>query len=175
MPLTTMRPTARARTPCDDETKVRPGGLRNAGKRGGTERLASCRAMASGSTMQLPQLLPNRRDHARAAPPELLAQELASGRTVMILDVRGSEEFRGPKGRLPGARSMPLHQIPARWSELASHRSESIVVVSNRGLRARLAAVELELAGFTEVRYLEGGLHRWRELGLALDVPPQAG
>jgi hypothetical protein len=44
--------------------------------------------------------------------------------------------------------------------------------VSTRGDRSCLAALELELAGFTEVQSLAGGLQRWIELGLPVAFAP---
>jgi rhodanese-related sulfurtransferase len=114
--------------------------------------------------MQTQQEL-NGQERVRTVDPELLLQEIRSGRKVTILDVRRSAAFRGPSGRIPGAISLPLYQLSARWEEFTCHKGDPIVVASARGIKSRLAALELELAGFTEVRSLEGGLHRWRELG----------
>jgi rhodanese-related sulfurtransferase len=111
-------------------------------------------------------LSPVNHQRVRAIDPELLVQELRSGRRILIVDVRSTDEFRSAAGRIHGACSMPLHHLRARAAELGSHRSEAIVVVSGRGNAARRAAVELELLGFTEVRALDGGMQRWTELGL---------
>lgn len=115
------------------------------------------------------------REHARTISPELLRQLLASGQRITIVDVRGSAEFHGPSGRLPGARWLPMGQILGRNEELDVHRNELVVVVSRGGRRSQLAAYELELAGFNEVCSLEGGLRRWIELGFPIEhasVPP---
>ena len=114
-------------------------------------------------------------DRVRTIDPELLLQQLRSGRAVTVADVRPTDDYRGPDGRVPGARSVPMDELVARCEELTPHRSEPIVVVSGRGERARTAAVALELAGFTEVVALDGGMRTWIDLGLPVEhatVPP---
>ena len=115
------------------------------------------------------------REHVRGIDPELLVQELRSGRRVTLVDVRSTSEFRGPGGRITGSRSIPLPQLLARRDELAGLSSERLVVVSGRAVRSRLAALELELMGFTEVQSLDGGLERWTALGFPIEhatIPP---
>jgi 3-mercaptopyruvate sulfurtransferase SseA len=67
-----------------------------------------------------------------------------------------------------------MHHLRARAMELGGHRSEAVVVVSRRGNAARVAAVELELLGLTEVSVLDGGMQRWAELGLPVIHPSSA-
>jgi rhodanese-related sulfurtransferase len=107
-------------------------------------------------------------DRVRTIDPELLLQQLRSGRRLTILDIRDRSEFRA--GRIPGARSVPLQHLEPRLEEFMPHYSEPVILVSERGIRSRAAALQLELAGFTEVQSLEGGMCRWRELGLPVDV-----
>lgn len=94
---------------------------------------------------------------------ELLLQELRSGRNIVVVDVRNADEFRD--AHIEDARSIPIHQLIARACEITTDRSAPVVVVSNRGLRAMVAAASLRLAGFAEIAILAGGLKRWRELG----------
>jgi len=68
-----------------------------------------------------------------------------------------------------------VHELPSRCDLLDSHRSDPIVVVSSGGVRARLAALELMLAGFTEVSALSGGMERWSELQLPVEVGSESG
>ncbi len=98
---------------------------------------------------------------------ELLVQELRSGRAPVIVDVRTKDEFCA--GHIPGARLFPIHQLVARTCELATHHADSIVVVSHEGMRAKIAAGVLSLAGFAEVAVLDGGIQRWRDLAYPLE------
>lgn len=111
----------------------------------------------------------------RAIEPELLLQELRSGRSIIVLDIRPSVEFRGPTGRIAGAWSIPLHQLAARSGELLQHKYDRIVVVARTDASERTAALNLELLGFGEVQTLFGGMDRWLELGLPVvhaTLPP---
>lgn len=105
--------------------------------------------------------------------PDLVLQKLRSGQDLLLVDVRSSTEFRG--GHIPSSRSMPIHQLVARSAEIASHKSDLIVLVSRTGARAHVAASALRLAGFTEVAILLHGLDHWRERGLPIQdtsTPP---
>jgi len=106
----------------------------------------------------------------RSIEPELLLQQIRSRRPMTIIDVRVGATYRGPDGRIAGARSMPLQNVPARCATLEGHRNDPIVIVSSCGIRARLAALELTLAGFTEVCALAGGMERWNKLKFPVEV-----
>lgn len=97
---------------------------------------------------------------------ELLLQELRSGRNVIVVDVRNHDEFCD--GHIEGARSIPIHQLVARASEITSDKSTLVVLVSGEGGRAKIAAASLRLAGYAEIATLAGGIKRWRELGFPL-------
>jgi sulfur dioxygenase len=109
----------------------------------------------------------------RGVDAELLLQRLRSDGRVNVIDVRSHAEFRGPVGRIPSARSLPLDELVARRAELGGQESEPIVVVSRRGTRASIAVRLLEAAGFSEVAALEGGMQRWLDLGLPVEVGTQ--
>lgn len=98
---------------------------------------------------------------------ELLVQKLRSGHEILVVDVRSTTEYVA--GHIPGSRLLPIYQLVARSSELATHRTDPVVLVSRGGERARIAAGALRLAGFDEIFVLDGGLRRWRELGLPFD------
>jgi rhodanese-related sulfurtransferase len=81
--------------------------------------------------------------------------------------VRGETEFNGPLGRIPGARLIPLAQLPDRAGELA--KEKPIVAVCRAGGRSAQATVLLGKAGYKKVGNLPGGMLRWRALGLATE------
>lgn len=100
--------------------------------------------------------------------PELLLQEIRSGVPLVVLDVRDREQVYAG-GAIPGARSIPLHQLGRRIEELSERRCTLMVVVSQNGDRSRTGVVTLRLAGFTELMTLEGGMARWIELGYPVE------
>jgi adenylyltransferase/sulfurtransferase len=60
---------------------------------------------------------------------------------------------------LPGARLLPLAELPARLGELTA--SADLVTVCHKGVRSERAAALLRRAGFARVRSLAGGLDAW--------------
>jgi rhodanese-related sulfurtransferase len=118
------------------------------------------------SRMQLGTVHPGSFNGSPTLDAELLAQEMRSGRKLVIVDVRNKDEFC--EGHIAGARWIPIHQLVARASEITTDRSAPVVCVSRSGRRAEIAAAALRLAGFPEVATLAGGMHRWTALALAV-------
>ena len=85
------------------------------------------------------------------------------GRRPQLVDVRERDEFEGPLGRIPGAKSIPLGELIARAGELAKDRP--VVTICRAGARSAQASVMLQKLGFTEVANLAGGMLRWRAEG----------
>jgi glyoxylase-like metal-dependent hydrolase (beta-lactamase superfamily II)/rhodanese-related sulfurtransferase len=79
---------------------------------------------------------------------------------VQIVDVREADEFAGPVGHIPQARSIPLGELAARHGELSHDRP--VVAVCRSGARSARAVALLQQAGFTDVANLAGGMLRWR-------------
>ena len=92
--------------------------------------------------------------------PQWLEENLDA---VQILDVRESDEFDGPLGRIPGARLIPLGGLGERAGELASNKP--IVAVCRAGGRSAQATNILRRAGFNDIANLAGGMLRWRAQG----------
>ena len=88
--------------------------------------------------------------------------------TVMLVDVRGVDEFSAPPGHLPGAVNVPLGELAGRMSELA-RRTQPIVVVCKTDRRSARAAAELVAAGLKDVAVLRGGTDGWHQRGLKLE------
>jgi rhodanese-related sulfurtransferase len=94
--------------------------------------------------------------------PESLVRLSAAGRPVVAVDVRPSEAYR--RGRLPGARSIPLPSLTARRHELPA--GAIVVVYGAEGLEEAVTAYRyLRGAGHTDVFVLEGGFTAWRAQG----------
>lgn len=112
----------------------------------------------------------NGRDHVRGIEAELVCQLMASGRRLAIVDVRTTDERR--RGFIRDSISVPMHRLLSERSRLDPFKYDLVVVVSEDGVSSRLAGLELEFAGFSEVRTLEGGIARWTALGYPLDGRP---
>jgi rhodanese-related sulfurtransferase/rubrerythrin len=75
-----------------------------------------------------------------------------------LVDVRQPGEYE--EGHLPGARLIPLGELPERVAEL--DRDKTTIVYCAAGIRSRAGAAILERAGFREVLSMSGGIHAWR-------------
>ena len=92
--------------------------------------------------------------------PSMAWTLLQEGRVQMI-DVRGRDEVDLP--RIPGARAIPLDELP---SELATlDRERPVVFVWGTGRKANAAMKVLRAAGIT-ASAVEGGMRAWQKAGL---------
>jgi adenylyltransferase/sulfurtransferase len=93
--------------------------------------------------------------------PVISAEDLAarhrSGERPELLDVREPHELAIVA--IPGARSLPLSELPARLHELDSARA--YVIACHQGLRSIEAYYLLHKAGFRRLQVLDGGVDAW--------------
>lgn len=80
---------------------------------------------------------------------------------VNVLDVRGRSEWQG--GHLPGARHIPLVELPERLEEVPTDRP--LVLQCGSGARSAIAASLVQRHGIGEVRNLAGGFAAWKAAG----------
>jgi rhodanese-related sulfurtransferase len=96
--------------------------------------------------------------------PDWLADHCGS---VTVVDVRSSEEFNGPDGRIPGSVLVPLPDLDNRSQELPADRP--LVLVCHSGSRSALATQQLLKAGHQQVANLRGGISRWEADGYPIE------
>jgi adenylyltransferase/sulfurtransferase len=96
--------------------------------------------------------------------PQDLAQELESGRKLVLLDVRGDDELE--ISRMEGIVHIPMQDVPERLAEL-DPEADTVVICRVGGRSARVTAFLLQ-SGFKNVRNLAGGMNQW-----ATEVDPR--
>jgi len=84
---------------------------------------------------------------------------------VLWIDVREPREFK--KGRVPGSRLIPLHDLPVKMDQIPRHRT--IVSVCQTGQRSGLAVEILRGAGCDNAFSMDGGLLDWESHGYPLE------
>lgn len=94
-----------------------------------------------------------------------LAQRLAAGEVLPLLDVREAWEF--DYCRLAGARLLPMAQIPMHLQELAQQPGSEFICYCHTGSRSLIAADWMRRAGIPRARSLAGGIDQW-----ARDIDP---
>ncbi len=98
--------------------------------------------------------------------PDQLAQRLAAGEGLVVLDVRDPDEFAA--GHIPGSVHIPYGELRSRAGEL-SHDVPTAAVCSG-GKRSGLAASILQREGFAEVIHVgHGGVEVWAGGGHPLE------
>lgn len=100
--------------------------------------------------------------------PQNLADHLATGAPVYLLDVRQPEEHEF--AALPGSVLIPLNELPQRLDELQPPDGALVVVYCHHGVRSLHAATFLERAGYESVASLTGGIDAW-SLQVDAEVP----
>lgn len=100
-----------------------------------------------------------------------LVARLNTPQAPLILDVRSEVEYA--EGHIPGAVNMPYRDVPHRLAEIVAFKNRDVIVYCEVGVRAGIAELSLEQAGFEQIRHLEGHMRRWRQedLPLAIDAP----
>lgn len=94
-----------------------------------------------------------------------LKEKLDKGTNDFVLiDVREPWELNVCS--IPGATSIPMRAIPARYPELS--KDAELVLMCHHGVRSQQVAYFLERQGFTKLNNLAGGIAAW-----ARDIDPK--
>jgi rhodanese-related sulfurtransferase len=94
-----------------------------------------------------------------------LKEKLDQGANDFVLiDVREPWELN--VCAIPGAVSIPMRAIPARYPELP--KDTELVLMCHHGVRSQQVAYFLERQGFTRLNNLAGGIAAW-----ARDIDPK--
>jgi len=85
-----------------------------------------------------------------------LLETVEDGQEIQLIDVREDEEVA--YGMVPGAKHIPLGQLPERIEEL--NLSEPVYIICKAGGRSAMACDYLEANGIETVN-VEGGMMNW--------------
>lgn len=102
-------------------------------------------------------------EEAEPPVPEISVEDLKAkqdrGDKFVLLDVR--EPFEYDIARIPGAKLIPLGELPSRMSELDSE--DEIVIHCKMGPRSAKALRQLQKAGFGKLYNVDGGILAWAD------------
>src|SRR4249920_25540 len=96
---------------------------------------------------------------------DALNRRMSAGPPMLLIDVRGPDEFNAPPGHLPGAVNIPLAELSDRMNEVTAP-ARPVVLVCKTDRRSAKAAETLLAAGIREVTVLRGGTDGWHQRGL---------
>ncbi|WP_183163909.1 rhodanese-like domain-containing protein [Alteribacter keqinensis] len=94
----------------------------------------------------------------REMTAEEVAQAAKNNKDVSIIDVREDEEVA--EGMIPGARHIPLGQVPDRLDELDKDKEH--IMVCRSGARSGRAGSFLKKEGY-DVINMSGGMLEWKD------------
>ncbi|RKN86691.1 rhodanese-like domain-containing protein [Paenibacillus ginsengarvi] len=95
-----------------------------------------------------------------AIEPAEIKRRLNGGESLTIIDVREDEEVAA--GMIPGAKHIPLGQLPERYAEI--ERTGEIVLVCRSGARSGRACDYLQSLGVSGLKNMTGGMLAWEKL-----------
>lgn len=102
-------------------------------------------------------------EEAEPPVPEISVEDLKARidrkDAFVLLDVR--EPYEYDIARIPGAKLIPLGELPSRMSELDS--ADEIVIHCKMGARSAKAVRQLQKAGFAKLLNVEGGILAWAD------------
>jgi rhodanese-related sulfurtransferase len=98
-----------------------------------------------------------------------LASRIEGSSGIVVIDVRGPDEFAGPLGHIAGAKNLPVGELALRLHELTAWKDRSVVLVYQTDKRSAIAAALLRDSGFPDVRVLRGGIEQWNASGLPVE------
>lgn len=96
---------------------------------------------------------------ARSVAASEVKKKLEAGDDFILLDVRSPKEYEQERIEDPHVRLVPLGKVRERISELP--RDKEIISFCKLSLRGYEAATILTGAGFTNVKFMDGGLVGW--------------
>lgn len=101
--------------------------------------------------------------HEEDAIPEISVEELKAKldrkEDFLFLDVR--EKFEYEIAAIPGAKLIPLAQLPGRLSEIEALKDKEVVAHCHHGGRSRRALEFLKSKGFRNLKNVSGGIDHW--------------
>ena len=102
-------------------------------------------------------------------PAEL--QKLMSVGGVSVIDVGVSTAYKS--GHVPGAQWLPRGWLEQRIPGVSADLNAPIAVTCANGQQSLFAAARLQEIGYTNVRWLEGGLEAWKTSGQPVELGPE--
>jgi rhodanese-related sulfurtransferase len=95
--------------------------------------------------------------------------EHEAGKVVMI-DIRETQEHA--TGVAQGVFLLPMSQVAQRVSEIPKQTNQPVLLICNTQNRSRAVTEALREQGFTNIRFVDGGMSEWARRGWPM-VKPQ--
>ena len=100
---------------------------------------------------------------------EELKRKLDAREDLLVLDVRGTQDFSGEQGHIAKARNIPLEELPQRLTELDGYQTRLIAIMCRTDKRSTVAAQMLSGKGFYDILVTRGGMTAWNQSGFPVE------
>lgn len=94
---------------------------------------------------------------------------LFESRQVMMFDIREPDEHA--TGVANGALLLPMSQLNQRAGEIPKDPDQPVLIICNTQNRSSKVVQAMKDAGWTNVRYVHGGMSRWAQNGWPMVKP----
>jgi rhodanese-related sulfurtransferase len=125
-------------------------------------RLAVAALIAACSTLAMSQM------NNDSVTLEYARKELEAGK-ITLIDIREPQEHAS--GVAKGAKLLPMRQISSRISEIPIDAKRPVLLICNTQNRSSATFNFLRDNGFTNVRYVQGGMSEWIRRGWPVVSP----
>ena len=96
-------------------------------------------------------------------------RQLLESKQVVMFDIREPQEHA--TGVAAGARLLPMSQINQRAGEIPKDPAQPVLIICNTQNRSSKVTKALKDAGWTNVRYVHGGMSEWAKKGWPMVKP----
>lgn len=90
-------------------------------------------------------------------------RQLFESKQVVMFDIREPDEHA--TGVANGAQLLPMSQLNQRAGEIPKDPAQPVLIICNTQNRSSKVVQAMEEAGWTNVRYVHGGMSGWAEKG----------
>lgn len=94
---------------------------------------------------------------------------MLEGRQALVIDIREPQEHA--TGVAAGTVLLPMSQLNQRLGEIPRNPSQPVLLICNTQNRSAKVVEALREAGWTNVRYVHGGMSDWAKRGWPMVKP----
>jgi rhodanese-related sulfurtransferase len=88
---------------------------------------------------------------------------------VMLVDIRETREHK--TGVVAGAMLLPMSELGEKISLLPKDASQPVLLICNTQNRSKATLLKLKQQGYTNIRFVDGGMSQWAAKGWPMVVP----
>ncbi len=96
-------------------------------------------------------------------------RDLFEARQVLLIDIREPREHAS--GVVSGALLLPASQFKYRMAEIPKDPAQPVLIICNTQNRSRILVRTMQQAGWSNVRYVRGGMSTWARQGWPMVRP----